>query len=127
MTPAGPEAVRTVRSFNRFYTKVMGLLSEGLLQTPYSLTEARVIFELAKGDATEVVALRRELGLDAGYVSRVLSRLETEGLVRRSRSRVDARRQTARLTPQGRKVFRELDRRSATEVGRLLKQLSNEE
>ena len=127
MATAGPEAVSTVRSFNRFYTKVMGLLSEGLLQTPYSLTEARVIFELAKGDATEVVALRRELGLDAGYVSRVLSRLESEGLVRRSRSRVDARRQTARLTPQGRKAFRELNRRSATEVGRLLKQLSNEE
>jgi DNA-binding MarR family transcriptional regulator/predicted N-acetyltransferase YhbS len=127
MTPAGPEAVRTVRSFNRFYTKVIGLLSEGLLQTPYSLTEARVIFELAKGDATEVVALRRGLGLDAGYVSRVLSRLETEGLVRRSRSQMDARRQTARLTPQGRKAFRELDRRSATEVGRLLKRLSNEE
>src|ERR687896_244180 len=55
MATAGPEAVSTVRSFNRFYTKVMGLLSEGLLQTPYSLTEARVIFDLAKGDATEVV------------------------------------------------------------------------
>jgi DNA-binding MarR family transcriptional regulator/N-acetylglutamate synthase-like GNAT family acetyltransferase len=127
MTAVGPEAVSAVRSFNRFYTKVIGLLSEGLLQTPYSLTEARVIFELAKEDATEVVALRRELGLDAGYVSRVLSRLETEGLVRRSRSQVDARRQTARLTPQGRKAFRKLDRRSAAEVGRLLKQLSNEE
>jgi DNA-binding MarR family transcriptional regulator/GNAT superfamily N-acetyltransferase len=127
MTAAAPETVNTVRSFNRFYTRVIGLLNEGLLQTPYSLSEARVIFELGKGDATEVVALRRELGLDAGYLSRVLSRLESEGLVRRTRLQTDARRQTARLTPKGRKAFRELDRRSANEVGRLLERLSNEE
>lgn len=121
------ERVAAIRSFNRFFTKVIGLLSEGLLQTPYSLTEARVVFELANSDTMEVVELRRGLGLDAGHLSRVLGRLESEGLVRRSRSQVDARRQRASLTTRGRKVFRDLDRRSATEIRRLLRPLSNEE
>ena len=127
MTSPDSERVTVIRSFNRFYTKVLGLLSEGLLQTPYSLTEARVVFELAKSDTMEVVELRRGLGLDAGHLSRVLGRLESQGLVTRSRSQADARRQRASLTTQGRKAFRNLDRRSATEIRRLLRPLSDEE
>jgi DNA-binding MarR family transcriptional regulator/GNAT superfamily N-acetyltransferase len=127
VTSPDSERVTAIRSFNRFYTKVLGLLSEGLLQTPYSLTEARVVFELAKGDTTEVGELRRGLGLDAGHLSRVLGRLESEGLVSRSRSQADARRQRASLTTQGRKAFRNLDRRSATEIRSLLRPLSDEE
>jgi DNA-binding MarR family transcriptional regulator/GNAT superfamily N-acetyltransferase len=127
VTSADSERVTAIRSFNRFYTKVIGLLSDGLLQTPYSLTEARVVFELARGDTMEVVELRRDLGLDAGHLSRVLGRLEAEGLVARTRSQVDARRQRASLTPQGRQAFRKLDRRSATEIRSLLKTLSEEE
>jgi DNA-binding MarR family transcriptional regulator/GNAT superfamily N-acetyltransferase len=127
VTSPDSERVTAIRSFNRFYTKVLGLLSEGLLQTPYSLTEARVVFELAKGDTMEVGELRRGLGLDAGHLSRVLGRLESEGLVTRSRSQADARRQRASLTTQGRKAFRNLDRRSATEIRRLLRPLSDEE
>jgi DNA-binding MarR family transcriptional regulator/GNAT superfamily N-acetyltransferase len=127
VTFADSERVTAIRSFNRFYTRVLGLLSEGLLQTPYSLTEARVVFELAKGDTMEVVELRRGLGLDAGHLSRVLGRLESEGLVTRSRSQADARRQRASLTTQGRKAFRNLDRRSATEIRSLLRPLSDEE
>ena len=121
------EWVTAVRSFNRFYTEVVGLLGEGLLHTPYSLTEARVVFELARSDATEVFDLRRSLGLDAGHLSRVLGRLESEGLVTRSRSPLDARRQRASLTTQGRKQFRDLDWRSATEIRKLLRPLSDEE
>jgi DNA-binding MarR family transcriptional regulator/GNAT superfamily N-acetyltransferase len=127
LTSPDSERVTAIRSFNRFYTKVLGLLSEGLLQTPYSLTEARVVFELAKGDTMEVGELRRGLGLDAGHLSRVLGRLESEGLVTRSRSQADARRQRASLTTQGRKAFRNLDRRSATEIRSLLRPLSDEE
>jgi DNA-binding MarR family transcriptional regulator/GNAT superfamily N-acetyltransferase len=127
VTSPDSERVTAIRAFNRFYTKVLGLLSEGLLQTPYSLTEARVVFELAKGDTMEVVELRRGLGLDAGHLSRVLGRLESEGLVSRSRSQADARRQRASLTTQGRKAFRNLDRRSATEIRSLLRPLSDEE
>jgi DNA-binding MarR family transcriptional regulator/GNAT superfamily N-acetyltransferase len=114
------ERVAAVRSFSRFFTTVIGALDEGLLKSPYSLTEARVIFELAQADVTEVVALRRALGLDAGYLSRMLTRFETDGLVVREKSGVDARRQTVRLTQAGRTVFGLLDERSSEQVSRLL-------
>ncbi|MGP4023318.1 bifunctional helix-turn-helix transcriptional regulator/GNAT family N-acetyltransferase [Actinomadura sp. 3N407] len=112
--------IGTVRSFNRFYTGVIGVLGEGLVQTPYSLTEARVIFELAQRDDTEVLALRRTLDLDPGYLSRMLARFETDGLVERERAAGDARRQIVRLTPRGREVFAMLDERSVAEIRDLL-------
>ncbi|TYB42813.1 bifunctional helix-turn-helix transcriptional regulator/GNAT family N-acetyltransferase [Actinomadura chibensis] len=112
--------VGTVRAFNRFYTGVIGVLGEGLVKTPYSLTEARVIFELAQREDTEVLALRRVLGLDAGYLSRMLARFETDGLVARERAAGDARRQIVRLTPRGREVFAMLDERSVAEIRDLL-------
>ena len=84
--------VASVRAFNRFFTRRIGVLQEGLLQTPYSLTEARVIFELAQREQTEVSELRRTLDVDAGYLSRLLARLEASGLVERERSPRDGRR-----------------------------------
>ncbi|MEU8308368.1 helix-turn-helix domain-containing GNAT family N-acetyltransferase [Actinomadura sp. NPDC048955] len=114
------EDVGTVRAFNRFYTGVIGVLGEGLVRSPYSLTEARVIFELAQREAGEVLALRRALGLDAGYLSRMLARFETDGLVARERAPGDARRQIVRLTPRGREVFAMLDERSVAEIRELL-------
>jgi DNA-binding MarR family transcriptional regulator/GNAT superfamily N-acetyltransferase len=117
--------IAAVRAFTRFYTNVIGVLREGLLRTPYSLTEARVVFELAQREATEVIELRRTLDIDAGYLSRILSRFETDGLVTRARSAGDARRQVIRLTRQGRTVFRTLDSRSAQEVRELLSALSD--
>lgn len=121
------ERIEAVRSFNRFYTAVVGLLHDGLLRTPYSLTEARVIFELAQRDATEVVDLRRSVDLDAGYLSRILARLATDGLVAKQRSSSDGRRQVIRLTAQGRKTFKMLDRRSSEEVEKMLSALTAEE
>lgn len=112
--------IGTVRAFNRFYTGVIGVLGEGLVRSPYSLTEARVIFELAQREDTEVLALRRVLGLDAGYLSRMLARFETDGLVVRERAPGDARRQIVRLTPRGREVFAMLDERSVAEIRELL-------
>lgn len=112
--------VRTVRAFNRFYTGVLGVLDEGLLDSPYSLTEARVLFELARADATEVTELRRSLGLDAGYLSRLLARFEADGLIARRRSATDARRQVISLTPRGHEVFADLDTRSSKQIGELL-------
>lgn len=114
------DRVAAVRAFTRFYTSVFGVLEETLLQTPYSVTEARVIFELAQGEAAEVAQLRRELGIDAGYMSRITSRFETDGLITRERSSSDARRQVVRLTDQGRAVFATLDARSAEQVRGLL-------
>ncbi|SPT56897.1 bifunctional helix-turn-helix transcriptional regulator/GNAT family N-acetyltransferase [Actinomadura madurae] len=115
-----PEDVGTVRAFNRFYTGVIGVLGEGLVRSPYSLTEARVIFELAQREDSEVLALRRALGLDAGYLSRMLARFEADGLVVRERAAGDARRQVVRLTPRGREVFAMLDERSVAEIRDLL-------
>lgn len=114
------QRVASVRAFNRFYTNVIGVLQEGLLRTPYSLAEARVIFELAQRPATDVAELRRTLDLDAGYASRMLARFEADGLVARERSAEDARRQVVSLTKQGRAAFRDLDRRSAREIRALL-------
>ncbi|WUI02274.1 helix-turn-helix domain-containing GNAT family N-acetyltransferase [Spirillospora sp. NBC_00431] len=112
--------IGTVRAFNRFYTGVIGVLAEGFVRSPYSLTEARVIFELAQREDTEVLALRRALGLDAGYLSRMLTRFEADGLLTRERSPGDARRQVVRLTPRGREVFASLDEGAVTEIRGLL-------
>ena len=126
-TETTSDQVATMRAFNRFYTNVIGVLREGLVSTPYSLTEARVIFELAQQDETEVADLRRKLAIDAGYLSRILGRLEADGLATRKRSSSDGRRQIIRLTAAGRKAFATLDARSAEEVGDLLSRLTAEE
>ncbi|HVQ92976.1 MAG TPA: helix-turn-helix domain-containing GNAT family N-acetyltransferase [Mycobacteriales bacterium] len=118
------ERVARVRGFNRFYTNVIGVLGDGLLQSPYSLAEVRVLYELANRGDLAVLDLRRDLGLDAGYLSRLLGRLAGDGLLVRERSEVDGRRQVIRLTAAGRATFSGLDRRSASEVERLLQPLS---
>jgi DNA-binding MarR family transcriptional regulator/GNAT superfamily N-acetyltransferase len=115
-----PSQVAAVRAFTRCYTAVLGVLDEGLLHTPYSVTEARVIYELAQRDESGLAELRRDLRVDAGYMSRIVARLEADGLVTRSRSASDARRQVLALTEQGRAVFTTLDARSAAQVGQLL-------
>lgn len=109
-----------VRAFNRFYTNVIGALQVGHLGTPYSLTEARVVFELAQRPETLVVDLRRTLNIDRGYLSRLLARFEAGGLIRRERSSGDARQQVISLTEAGRSLYAELDRRSGVEISTLL-------
>ncbi|MDN3352368.1 helix-turn-helix domain-containing GNAT family N-acetyltransferase [Actinomadura sp. DC4] len=121
------ERVDAVRAFNRFYTHLIGVVSEGLLETPYSLTEARVIFELAQGEVAEAAALRRSLDLDAGYLSRILSRFAADGLIVRDRAADDARRQVVGLTDRGRTVFRDLDARSGRQIGAILSGLPEED
>ena len=120
------DRVAAVRAFNRFYTGRLGILGEGFLRTPHSLTEARVLYELGRRDVVEVAELRRELEIDAGYLSRLLSRLEEQALVTRERSEEDGRRQRVRLTEHGADAFAELDRRSAAEIGDLLEGLGEE-
>ena len=128
MTSSSPPArVDAVRAFNRFYTRIIGVLDEGLLRTDYSLTEARVLYELAQADAIDVGALRDAVAIDAGYLSRILARFEAKGLLRRDASDEDARRRIVRLTPRGRSVSGTLDRRSADEVGALLSTLPDAE
>jgi DNA-binding MarR family transcriptional regulator/N-acetylglutamate synthase-like GNAT family acetyltransferase len=117
------ENVRVVRRFSRLYTRVLGLLRGGLLDTPYTLTEARIIFELAQSGHSDLRTLREVLDLDAGYLSRVLGRLEEQRLLRRQRSDADARRQVIELTRKGRREFDLLDTRSADQVRDLLSRL----
>lgn len=118
------DRVAAVRRFNRFFTRKIGVLREGLLDSPYSLTEVRILYELAQGRAATATELHRGLGLDPGYVSRVLAKFEKhERLVERRRSEEDRRKSHLTLTRKGRSVFGDLDRRSRKEVARLLKGL----
>ena len=120
MSEALADHVAAVRAFNRFYTGVIGLVHGMYLDMPYSLTEARLLFEMARQDVTAVADLRRDLDIDAGYLSRVLARFEAGGLVTRRRSDADGRRQDIVLTSAGRAAAAELDARSARQIGELL-------
>lgn len=115
-----------LRSFNRFYTQVLGLLREGLLETPYPLPESRVIFELGSSGNASPTGLAERLQLDLGYVSRVLSRLKERGLVVAETGRDDRRRQVVSLTEEGRKAFRLLDKKSSAQIRQLLDGLSED-
>lgn len=121
-----PSRVEAVRAFNRDYTRAAGLITDHLLDTSHSLTEARVIFELGGKRKLTLSDLRSELGLDAGYLSRVVSRLERQGLLERRRSPHDGRRRLLTLTAQGRRTRGTLDARSAEQVQRLLAPIPDE-
>ena len=120
--PAGPTQaqVAQVRAFNRFYTNVIGVLHDMYLDTPHTLTESRLLFEVARLGTVEVSWLRQALDIDPGYLSRVLGRFESDGLVTRHRSAADARRQEIRATEAGRAAVAELDERAASQIGDLL-------
>ena len=116
--------VERVRSFNRFYTRQIGLLNEGVYNSPFSLTEVRVLYELAYRTQPTATELGKDLGLDAGYLSRILTRFQKQGLIGRTPSPADARQNLLHLTARGRKVFRPLDSRSGEEVAAMLSQLA---
>jgi len=117
------QRVAAVRQFNRFYTKKIGVLSEGYLQSSFSLTEVRVLYELAHGDKTTASALGRELGLDAGYLSRILRGFKKQGLIDKEPSDADGRQTLVWLTKHGRKVFAPLHARAHDQIGAMLSTL----
>ena len=119
------DVVDDIRGFNRFYTRVLGLLRPDLAGSAFGLTEARVLFELAHRDDLAVADLRRDLDLDAGYLSRILSGFTASGLVAREKSAADGRRQVVRLTAEGRQAFNELDRLQAGAIDTLLAPLDD--
>jgi DNA-binding MarR family transcriptional regulator/GNAT superfamily N-acetyltransferase len=122
-----PALVDQVRAFNREWTEVLGLLDEGLLATEHTLAEARVIFELAQRPSWERLELRRRLGMDASFLTRVLSRLEAKGLVESTPSPTDGRALDLTLTDAGRTAYAELDARSAAQITSLVSGLSDEQ
>jgi DNA-binding MarR family transcriptional regulator/GNAT superfamily N-acetyltransferase len=113
------DVVPQVRAFNRDWTQVLGLLDRGLLHTRHSLPEARVLFELAQRDGWERSALRRRLGIDDSFLSRLIAGLARDGLVAVEQSPTDGRRRQVRLTTAGRAAFRRLDRRSTAQIEEL--------
>ncbi|BAB53812.1 bifunctional helix-turn-helix transcriptional regulator/GNAT family N-acetyltransferase [Mesorhizobium japonicum] len=117
------QLIDAVRAFNRFYTRQIGLLDEGLLKSAFSLTEARVLYELAHRDGLTATDLGRDLGLDAGYVSRLLKKFERLDLISRSTLVSDARQSTIALTPAGRNAFAPLNKDSHDQVAALLDRL----
>jgi DNA-binding MarR family transcriptional regulator/GNAT superfamily N-acetyltransferase len=117
--------VAAVRRFNRFYTRVVGALDEGHLHSPFTLAEGRVLFELAHRDGPTASELVNALGLDPGYLSRLLQRLQRRRLVGRTRSPHDARESHLRLTATGRAAFAKLDREANAVVGQMLAPLGD--
>src|SRR5215831_12090521 len=123
-TVMNDERIAAVRRFTRFYTRHIGVLREGLHASPFSLTEARVLYELANRAAPTAADIARDLGLDAGYLSRILRAFAQRGLIVRTRSEKDGRQSLIALTPAGRAAFAPLDRGSHDEVGVMLAPLS---
>lgn len=123
--PDSSAYVQSVRRFNRFYTRQIGLLSEGVYNSPLSLTEVRVLYELAYRTQPTAAELGKDLALDAGYLSRILARFRKQGLIARTPSPADARQNLLHLTARGRKVFKPLDSRSSEEVAAMLSQLAD--
>src|SRR5213594_2197226 len=123
--------IDAVRRFNRFYTQRIGVLHEHLLESPFSLAEVRVLYEFANWPSTSRAAARptatqlaAALGIDEGYLSRILRNFEKSGLIKRKSSTTDARQNLLSLSEQGRKAFAPLNARSRDEVGAMLGKLS---
>jgi len=122
-----PQRVDAVRRFNRFYTRQIGVLQEHLLDNPFSLTEARLLYELAHRPQTTATVLGAELGLDPGYLSRTVRSFEKRGLLRKTRAAHDGRQTLLRLTRKGEQAFTRLNAASTREISALLEPHSTEE
>jgi DNA-binding MarR family transcriptional regulator/N-acetylglutamate synthase-like GNAT family acetyltransferase len=123
--PPPPDTVAALRSFNRFYTRAIGVLDKAYLGGPYTLAESRVIYEIATRGQTTPGEIAQELELDPGYLSRILARLERDGLIARRRSERDGRSAILSLTEAGRGHFAGLNARSAAQVEGLIGGLSH--
>ena len=121
------ERVEAVRRFNRFYTQQIGVLREGHLDSPFSLAEVRVLYEIANRENPTASEIARDLGLDAGYLSRILRGFTRKGLIKRKPCEVDGRRSYLSLTQKGVRTFSPLNVRARKEVGALMTRLPQSE
>src|SRR5579872_561057 len=124
--PVSATHIATVRAFNRDYTRRLGLLQRAMHDTPFSLTEARVLYEIAHRRDVTAAELRHDLGLDRGYLSRILKRFSERKLLRQEASSSDRRRRHLRLTGMGERCFAGLDRKSQRQVKEMLAPLADE-
>jgi len=118
--PDDDDRISAVRAFNRFYTSKLGFLDQQLLKSPFSLSEARVLYELANRPSPSAKAIGAELGLDPGYLSRIVQKFDEEGLITRKPLPADRRQFQLSLTARGRQAFARLDRSSHDEVAKML-------
>ncbi|MGJ5044918.1 MULTISPECIES: bifunctional helix-turn-helix transcriptional regulator/GNAT family N-acetyltransferase [unclassified Bradyrhizobium] len=116
--------VAAIRAFNRFYTRKLGALDQHLLDSPFSLAEARVLYELAQYDAISAKEIGLSLGLDAGYLSRIVQSFDEQGLITRTPLPTDRRQQQLGLTARGRQAYAKLDRSSQKEIAAMLAPLA---
>jgi DNA-binding MarR family transcriptional regulator/GNAT superfamily N-acetyltransferase len=124
--PDDDDQIAAVRAFNRFYTSKLGFLDQQLLNSPFSLSEARVLYELANRQTPSAKQIGTELGLDAGYLSRIVQKFEEDGLIARKPYPADRRQYQLSLTAKGRQAFAKLDRSSHDEVAGILAMLSQD-
>ncbi|MGJ4957348.1 helix-turn-helix domain-containing GNAT family N-acetyltransferase [Bradyrhizobium sp. HKCCYLRH2015] len=122
-TPADGQ-VAAIRAFNRFYTRKLGALDQHLLDSPFSLAEARVLYELAQYEAISAKEIGLSLGLDAGYLSRIVQSFDEQGLITRTPLPTDRRQQQLGLTAKGRQAYAKLDRSSQKEIAAMLAPLA---
>ena len=120
------QAVAAVRAFNRFYTRKLGVLDQQLLKSPFSLSEARVLYELAHRQNLSAKEIGAELGLDAGYLSRIVQNFDESGLITREPLPSDRRQYRLALTAKGRQTFAKLDRSMQDEVAAMLAKLPHD-
>ncbi|UTD25834.1 helix-turn-helix domain-containing GNAT family N-acetyltransferase [Bradyrhizobium sp. WD16] len=124
LAPVDGGAVDAVRDFNRRYTRIIGVLDQHLLASPFSLTEARVLYEIAQRELPSASEIGAALNLDAGYLSRILQRFTEDELVSRTAGATDRRQQRLKLTARGRAAFGQLEAASRASIGRMLEPLS---
>src|ERR1700733_3544190 len=123
-TAASDGQVAAVRAFNRFYTRKLGVLDQHLSRSPYSLSEARVLYELAHHDELAAKEIGSELGLDPGYLSRIVQNFEDGGLITRKPLATDRRQFRLSLTARGRQAFAKLNKASQDDVAAMLAPIS---
>ena len=121
--PVADERIEAVRRFNRFYTQKLGVLKRAWLDSQFSLTEARVLYEIQARPRATATDIARDLGIDAGYLSRMLHRFQHRGLIRKEVSPEDARQSFLSMTPRGRKEFAPLETRTVRQIGEELGRL----
>lgn len=121
------EIISEIRQFNRFYTKILGLINNRILDTDYSLTEARILFEIS--ERTECIAnnLVQELNIDRSYMSRILRKFEREGLIKKKSSAVDSRKNFLFVTEKGEELLNKINRQSDEQINSLFQSLTTSE
>jgi DNA-binding MarR family transcriptional regulator len=118
-------AIKNIRAFNRFYTDVIGLLNKHLLNSDYSLAEVRVMYEISVGKEVQASQVMTAMSIDKSYLSRILKKLEKDGIITKSPSPDDARAVSVSLTEEGKKLFTALNKASDHQINELIEKLSS--